>query len=299
MSEATRDRGKALAVLLFGAAVIGTGPILVRLAEAGPAAAGFWRLLFALPLLALMTRRTDGGVGVPPTFALLAGVAFALDLGFWHYSIEMTSVANATVLCNLTPVLVTAFAWAFLKQKPGPAFLAAVALAVGGAAMMAIGRPAGAPGSNPPLGDALALSTALWYSLYMLAISAARRDHGATRIMFWSTLVGVPLMLAAALLLGEPIFPATVVGWSACMGLGAMHIAGQGAIAWALGRLPAATASVVVLVQPVVAALLGWILFSEALGPIQGAGAAVALAGVVLAQMASRPKGAVATSPAP
>ena len=67
-----------------------------------------------------------------------------------------------------------------------------------------------------------------------------------------------------------------------------MHVAGQGSIAWAMGRLPTSTASVVVLVQPVVAAWLGWVLFAEAIGPLQAAGAAVALGGVVLAQWASR-----------
>ena len=161
---------------------------------------------------------------------------------------------------------------------------------------MAFGRPAGAPGSNPPLGDALALSTALWYSLYFLAVSQARRSGGATRIMFWSSLVGVPLLLGAALLMGEPVIPATALGWAACAGLGVVHIAGQGSIAWALGRLPAATASVVVLIQPVVAALLGWLLFSEMLSPLQAAGAVVALAGVVLAQIASR-RAAAQTAP--
>ncbi|MFN3511574.1 MAG: DMT family transporter [Phenylobacterium sp.] len=296
MSEATQGRGAALAVLVFGACVIGTAPILVRLAEAGPAAAGFWRLLLALPLLALMAQRTDGGVGAAPKAALLAGVAFALDLGFWHYSIEMTSVANATVLCNLSPVVVTALAWIFLKQKVGPRFIAALALAVGGAALIAFGRPPGAPGSNPPLGDALALSTALWYALYFVAVSAARRNAGATRIMFWSTLTGIPLLLVAALAMGESILPASAAGWAACAALGVMHIVGQGSIAWALGRLPAATASVVVVIQPVVAALLGWLLFYEALGPLQAAGAAAALAGVVLAQIASRPKPAVAAA---
>jgi drug/metabolite transporter (DMT)-like permease len=57
-----------------------------------------------------------------------------------------------------------------------------------------------------------------------------------------------------------------------------------------MGRLPASLASVVVLVQPVVATYAGWLLFGEGLGPLQAAGAVVALAGVVLAQWASRPK---------
>jgi uncharacterized membrane protein len=52
--------------------------------------------------------------------ALWAGVFFALDLGFWHYGIHYTSVTNATVLSNLTPVVVTTFAWIFLKQRPSP-----------------------------------------------------------------------------------------------------------------------------------------------------------------------------------
>lgn len=292
MTELTagRDTGyaKALAVLVAGAAIIGLAPILVRLADAGPAAIGFWRVTLAMPLLALLALRTDGGVGRPSKFALLAGIAFACDLGFWHYSIHFTSVANATVLTNLTPVVVTAVAWIFLKQRPAKLFVAAVGLAVAGAWMMAIGRGEHAAGANPPLGDALALTTAFWYALYFLAISTARRSVGATRVMFWSGVASAPLLLAAALALGEDIFPVTTGGWAAVLALGVMHVAGQGSIAWALGRLPAATASVVVLVQPVVAAILGWLLFAEALGPIQALGAAIALGGVVLAQTASR-----------
>ncbi len=285
---ASRDSGRALAVLVAGAAIIGLAPILVRLSDAGPAAIGFWRVAFAMPLLALMALRTDGGVGTPNRFALMAGLAFACDLGFWHYSIHFTSVANATVLTNLTPVVVTAAAWIFLGQRPAKLFVAAVALAVAGAWIMAIGRGANAPGANPPLGDALALTTAFWYALYFLAISAARRSVGATRVMFWSSLVSAPLLLIAAIAMGEKVFPATTLGWSAVIGLGIMHVAGQGSIAWALGRLPAATASVVVLIQPVVAAILGWLLFAEALGPLQALGGAIALFGVVLSQAASR-----------
>ena len=281
------QRWRAVAVLAFGGCVIGLSPILVRLTETGPAAAGVWRLLFAMPLLALMARRAEGRITRPSRAALAAGVAFALDLGFWHYGIKYTSVANATVLSNLTPVVVTAFAWAFLKQRPRNLFLLAVAIAMGGAWLMASQR-AGAPGLDPPLGNALSATTALWYSLYMLAVAEGRRREAASTLMFWSSLVGAPLILVAALALREPILPAGPGGWAACVGLGIMHVAGQGAIAWAMGRLPTATASLVVLVQPVVAAVLGWLIFAEAVGPLQALGGAVALSGVVLAQWASR-----------
>lgn len=285
------ERWRALAVLIVGAMVIGLAPILVRLADAGPAAVGVWRLIFALPLLAILGARNTGkATFAPPSRAMvIAGAMFALDLGFWHYGLAYTSVANATVLTNLTPVVVTAFAWIFLKQPPRRLFLAAVALAVAGAWTMAAAK-GGSPGKAPLLGDALSLATALWYALYMLSIGVARRTAGATRIMFWSSLVGLPLLLVAAVALGEPLVPRHPGGWLALVGLGVVHVAGQGAIAWALGRLPTAIASVVVLVQPVVAALLGWLLFAEAMGPWQALGAAIALAGIVLAQWAARPR---------
>ena len=288
MAAAGAPRWRALAVLVFGACVIGLSPIFVRLTETGPAAAGFWRLAIAMPVLAMMTRRTDGPLNRPSRMALLAGLAFTLDLGFWHYGIKYTSVTNATVLSNLTPVVVTAFAWIFLKQRPRALFLLAVAVAVGGAWMMAFGKGGGDHLVNPPLGNILSAATAFWYALYFLAIAEGRKRESASLLMFWSTIIGMPLLLLAALVSGEQITPLGLGGWGACLGLGLMHVAGQGSIAWAMGRLPTATASVVVLVQPVVAAWLGWVLFAEAIGPLQAAGAAVALFGVVLAQWASR-----------
>jgi drug/metabolite transporter (DMT)-like permease len=186
-------------------------------------------------------------------------------------------------------VVVTAFAWAFLRQRPRALFLLAVAAAVGGASMMAIEKTGGAP-RNQPLGDALSLITALWYAFYFLTITEGRKSEGASRLMLWAGVVGAPLLLLTAVLMGERLAPSTWGGWAACAGLGLMHVTGQGSIAWAMGRLPTPTASVVVLVQPVVAALLGYVLFAEHIGPLQGLGAAITLAGVVLAQRASRPR---------
>jgi len=323
MRRNSDGRGRAVGALVFGASVIGFAPILVRLSTTGPAAAAFWRLLFAMPMLAALAmrdarpgrvgsdiagrvapgaaseaaqgisggqaagRRPRRGPGSPTRFAVLAGVAFALDLGFWHYGIANTSVAKATVLTNLTPVIVTAIGWYFFGQRPKPLFLAAVALAVAGAWVMAAAKGVGQVGPNPALGDALSIATAVWYALYFLAISEARKHDSAPRVMFWSSVTGAPLLLVAALLFGETIRP-TAAGWLACLGLGVTHVAGQGSIAWALGKLPPATASVTVLVQPVVAASLGWLLFDELFSRWQFVGAAIALTGVVLAQRATR-----------
>jgi drug/metabolite transporter (DMT)-like permease len=287
-------------VLVAAAMVLGLAPILVRLAEVGPAAAGMWRFAFSLPLLLILTARPGGdGVGRPSKWMALAGLFFVLDLGFWHYGIVMTSVANATTLCNLTPVVVTAFAWIVWGQRPSRMFLIALALAMLGALAMAAGADGG-QGSNPLLGDVFSLSVALWYAGYFLAVQAARRTAGALRVTLWSTALGLPLLLIAALALREDLTPETAGGWAALAGLGVMHVVGQGGVAWALGRLPASVTAVTILVQPVVAALLGWVLFAEALTPVQALGGALVLGAVVLAQRSAQKKaGAEPESPAP
>ncbi|WP_242077363.1 DMT family transporter [Brevundimonas diminuta] len=283
------SRAFALIVLLIAASVLGLAPILVRLTETGPAAAGFWRFLFALPLLTILAAREPGGVGAPSKWALLAGLFFALDLSFWHYGIVMTSVANATVLCNLTPVVVTLFGWFVLKERPHRLFILALALAMGGAFAMAAGEDGG-QGTNPMLGDLFSLSVAVWYSGYFLAVQAARRTAGAMRVTFWATLLGAPLLLIVALALGEDVIPAGPAGWAACVAMGVMHVFGQGGVAWALGKLPASVTAVTILIQPVVAGLLGWWIFGETLTPVQALGGALVLGAIVLAQRSQRAK---------
>ena len=297
-------RTAALLVLLAAAAVLGLAPILVRLADAGPAAAGMWRFAFALPWLLLLVMRPgqaagEGGIGRPSPLIGLAALFFVLDLAFWHYAIRYTSVANATTLTNLTPVIVTAVAWLMFRERPRALFLAALALALAGAWTMSAGAD-GRQGANPRLGDLFAAVTALWYAGYFLTVKVLRGRVSAARIMLWTTGLGLPMLLGVALALGEPLTPGSAAGWWACAGLGLVHVAGQGGVAWALGRLPAALTAVTVLVQPVVAALLGWALFAETMTPAQLGGAAALLAGVVLAQWSAvKKKGAEAETSAP
>jgi drug/metabolite transporter (DMT)-like permease len=287
----------ALPVLVVSACVLGLAPILVRLTETGPAAAGFWRFVFALPLLLILTAGPRGeGTGRPTKWMGLAALFFVLDLSFWHYGIVMTSVANATVLTNLTPVVVTLVGWLVFRDRPRALFLVALALALAGAFAMSAGADGG-QGSNPRLGDVFATITALWYAGYFLAVKQARRESSAGRIMLWSTGLAAPLLLAVSLALGESVWPASASGWAACAVLGVMHAVGQGGVAWSLGRLPAALTSVTVLLQPVVAALLGWLLFAETMTPAQLLGGAAVLAGVVLAQWVSAKKGAPGVRP--
>ena len=96
-------------------------------------------------------------------------------------------------------------------------------------------------------------------------------------------------LLPVALAAGEALLPATAAGWLPLIGLALVsHVLGQSLIAYALAQLPAAFSSVSLLLQPATAALLAWLLLAEPLGPLQGLGAAIVAAGIVIARRGSR-----------
>src|SRR5882757_6676592 len=104
-----------LAAMTASVFAIAWSPIMVRFADVGPAASAFWRLVFALPVLVAWVRAeriAEGsparrgpltGEGLLAVFA--AGIAFAGDLAFYHAALPLTSVANASFISNLAPVI--------------------------------------------------------------------------------------------------------------------------------------------------------------------------------------------------
>jgi drug/metabolite transporter (DMT)-like permease len=274
----------ALPALLLGAVFIALSPIFVRLSEAGPTATAFWRVALAVPILWLFFRPPLRG---PKLLFLAAGIAFAGDLAFWHKSIEFTSVANSTLLANLASIFVTLAAWMLWRERPRALFLAALALALIGVALLVHTSLEFSP--TALLGDALGVVTAMFYAWYILAVKGLRDRGAATlQVMAVTTTLTAVILFPVALASGEQLLPSSAFGWWILLGLALVtHAAGQGLIAYALAHLPAAFSSVGLLLQPVVAACFAWVLLSEPLVALQIAGGLVVLAAIWLARRAS------------
>jgi drug/metabolite transporter (DMT)-like permease len=278
----------ALAALFAGAIGIAFAPIFVRLSEVGPVATAFWRMLLALPLLAAWTAlqerhagKTAARIGWP--MAVLAGLFFAADLAVWHWSIRLTSVANATFLANLAPVAVTIGAWALLGERAKPVFFAGLLLSLAGAALL-MGANIGGPGAIL-VGDGLGMLTAVFYAGYQLCVKRLRDTQSTARIMLLSGAACAAVLLPVALAMGETILPRSLAGWGVLLGLALVcQFAGQSLITYAVAHLPASFSSVSLLLQPVAAAGFAWLLFGEALAALQWFGAAAVLAGIWLAR---------------
>ena len=274
----------ALPALLLGAVFIALSPIFVRLSEAGPTATAFWRVALALPVLWIFAFQRLNG---PKLLFLAAGVAFAGDLAFWHQSIQFTSVANSTLLANLASIFVTLAAWLLWREKPRPLFLFALALALGGVALLV--HTSLSFSRTALLGDALGVVTAMFYAWYILAVKGLRDRGAATlQVMAVTSTLTALILFPVALASGEQMLPASAYGWWILVGLALIsHAAGQGLIAYALAHLPAAFSSVGLLLQPVVAALFAWALLAEPVVALQIAGGIVVLVAIWLARRAS------------
>jgi drug/metabolite transporter (DMT)-like permease len=291
-AEDSRARTLAIAALLAGATCIGTSALFVKVSETGPVSTGFWRVFLALPFLwawAWMDRRGAVPVqGKPHGLLFAAGFFFAGDLAVWHWSIMLTSVANAVLLANLAPIFVTLAVWLLWRKKPALMFLAGLAAALTGVVLMVGGNFPNVSG-RALLGDMLGIVTAMFYAGYQLTVTRLRGTVSTARIMAVSSVVTAAILLPIAWLSGEVFFPATAVGWMKILGLALVaQVAGQSLIAYAMAHLPSTLSSVALLLQPVMATLFAWILLGEKLGAIAFVGAALVLIGIRIATQAEK-----------
>jgi len=141
LRRAERRRVVAVGALLAGAVAIGASALFVKVSETGPVATAFWRVALALPFLwawSTIEQRVNRPTVSAADWRLLAvcGLFFAGDLAVWHWSIVLTSVANATLLANLAPIFVTLAVWVLFRKQPAAAFLDGLATALAGVAML-------------------------------------------------------------------------------------------------------------------------------------------------------------------
>jgi len=276
--------------LLLAALAMGTSPLFVRLAGVGPFASAFWRVAAALPLLWLWAaweaRRSGEPLGAAfrmDSAIALAGLLFAGDLLVWHLAILNTTVANATFFAAMTPVWVVLGSGLLIGERVGRGAVVGVVLCIGGAAAL-VGSSYSFDRGHL-IGDVYGIATSVFFGAYFMAVRVARRSSGTGRIVFLSSVITAPVLLAATLLTEGQLLPASLGGAMALIGLSLFsHAGGQGFLAFALGHLPAAFSSLVTFLGSLVAAGLAWIFLNEAMSPVQAIGGALILAGIYVAR---------------
>ena len=278
-----------LVALLAGTAIIAWSGVLVRFLDVGPLAGAAWRMGLAVPALAVWAKaagRNGPARTSPWTVAIplvLAGLAFAVDVGSFHLAIFGTKVANATFIGNVAPILtVIGGALFFAEHPPWRVWLALMLALVGAWVMAGMAAPA-----HVGAGDAFALAAATAYAAYLLIIKRLRAKLDAPTATLWSAAVSAVALTIAALAHGETMIPSTPLGWAIVVLLGVVsHALGQGLTSLAIGRTPVGIVALVILAQPPFSALIAWGVLGEAMTGLQILGGAIILAAVLMSRPA-------------
>jgi drug/metabolite transporter (DMT)-like permease len=287
------DERPVLAAAL-GALAIAFSAILVDLANVAPAAAAVYRCAYALPVLGALAVWEDRRYGRRSwrerRIAMAAGVFFAVDLITWAHAIDDVGAGLSTVLGNTQVVFVPFLALALLREPVPRRILRALPLVCLGVVLVSGVVESGAYGANPPRGVMFGVLTGLTYAIFLLIQRQGSRDlRRPAGPLFDMTLVCTLVSVAADVALGEgdlaPRWPSA--GWLILLALSS-QVLGWLLITVSLPRLPAALTSLTLTIQPVGTVALGAVLLGQDPSPLQLAGVACILGGLV--SVAVRPR---------
>jgi drug/metabolite transporter (DMT)-like permease len=279
-----KARGRlALPAVAVGVLAVSAAAIFIRLADAPAVAVAFWRCALGAAILLppAVVRRERFPRGKSLYIGLASGVALGAHFGFWISSLDYTSVAASVVLVSTQPVFVAILAYLLFGERTSPLSFAGILVALAGTAVIA---GDGSVGSAAIFGNMLALVGAITVAVYVLIGRSSRT--GGVGVLPYSIVVysaAAFTLLPAALLLGAPLwgYPGETWFWLAAITLGP-QIMGHTVFNWALRYVEASIVSGTILAEPVVSALLAWLILSESPGLPTILGGAVVLVGLFM-----------------
>ncbi|MEY4573975.1 MAG: hypothetical protein RL251_97 [Pseudomonadota bacterium] len=272
----------AFAALLAGNIAIAFGPLLVRFADSGPIATGFWRLALATPFLFFVGYRFGfrfSALGKSTIWlATIAGLFFGVDIILWHIGIFQTKMANATLFANCASLILVVYGIFVARKMPSKWESAAVLFAFVGAALLM-----GQSLDLSPLhfqGDILSLGAGLTYTVYLVLMMRVRQNTESWGALGMASAVAAVVLLAASLSAGEQVIP--TMWWPVVLLAFTSQFFGQGCLTYALPHFSPLVIGLALLFQPALSAAAGWLAFGETLTAMDFTGSALVMIALVL-----------------
>ena len=283
MVQGKAQSGIALSAIAVGVLAVSAAAIFIRLADAPALAIAIWRnALGALVLLPVALYRRDAfPQGRVLRIGVASGMALGAHFGLWISSLDYTSVAASVVLVCTQPVFVVILAYLLFEERTSPLSFFGILVALAGTAVIASD---GSVGSATFFGNTLAVIGAVAVAAYVL-IGRSLRTTGVG-VLPYSIVVyasAAATLVPEALYGGVPLwgYSGETWFWLWVVTLGP-QILGHTVLNWALRYVEASIISGTILAEPVVSALLAWLILSERPGLATLLGGAVVLAGLFL-----------------
>lgn len=265
-----------------------------------PLTLSFWRDVFVvlgLVIIFSLGKRSllAPGKGRLPYFALY-GVVVALFNGLWSFSVALNGAAAATVLAYSSAAFTALLAWRLFGEPLTPIKILAVSLGLAGCVLVAEAYAAAAWALNP-FGILTGLCSGLIFAVYSLMgkFTANRGINSWTALLYsfaFAALYFLPLSLLGGWLEGygprQTLFwlENRWLGWLVLFVLGVgPTIGGFGFYSLSLNYLQASIANLIAMMEPLITAVLAYLLLAERLTAPQLLGGAMILGSVVILRL--------------
>lgn len=280
-----KNETKYILLVFLAICFLATGGILVKVSELPPINTGFYRVLISIPLLLPFVGKEIRNISKNDMLLMFfAGVFLAGDLILWNISFFFTSVANANLLANLVPLVIIPFSFFIFKEKISVKFFIGALITLVGIFILVSGKAVITRDSL--YGDMLAFLTSFFYAFFLLTVYKVRERVSATVIMFVSAFGSVITIFISMIFIEGIYFPSNLSDWLPLIGLAIFsQILGQGLLSFCLGKVNVVLSSILVLLQPIVAAIYAWIIFGEMITKIEMIGILISLIGVYVVKL--------------
>jgi drug/metabolite transporter (DMT)-like permease len=274
--------------LFIGAALISLSPVWVKLVGVSATSSAFWRLAIGGAVLAIfliVTRRRLSFSARIWQLLCLAALFIALDMWFYHRSIQLIGPGLSTLIANFQVFVMAAAGFIILRQVPSRLQMIAIPIAFLGLSLI-VGVDWNSLPEDYRLGILFGLGAAVTYAGYLLSMRRSRRDSSnrvPSREIAVISLLGAVMLGVAALLEGESlaIGSASDAGWLVCYGI-LSHGIGMMFIASSLPHVTTTQAGLALLLQPTLSFAWDVLFFARPMTATELLGATVALFAIFL-----------------
>lgn len=273
--------------LIVMVAVIGVSfsSILVRFSDAPSMVLVFYRNVLAAVVMTVpcikQIKREYSNFGKKEILGcIVGGIFLALHFSAYFESLRYTNISSAVVLVDMEVFFVAFIMLFFFKEKISKRGWIGIILTFVGSVVIAATDMQG--GSNIILGDAFAISGALFMAVYTIMGRICRKKMSTTvytTLVYWSASLCVLFLLT--------LQGVSVVGWGAknvMIGFGMTLLCtllGHSVFSWGLKFIEPSFISTVKLMEPVFASILAVFIFSEIPGLTVVVGGILILLGII------------------
>ncbi|MGH9066256.1 MAG: DMT family transporter [Acidimicrobiales bacterium] len=257
----------------------GLSAIFVDLARMGTVQLAFFRLWVGVAFMAVLlvlTRRVPSRAVL--VRCLPGGLLLCGDILGFFGALALTSVAEATVISALQPVLVLAVAGPWFGEKVGRREAALTAAAIAGVVLVVTGSGGYAP--HAALGAAAATGSLVCWTGYWIVSKRVAAGVNAVEYTSGVIVTAAVLMTPVALLAGHGVGSIRARDWLWVGLLAVVPGTGHILINWAHRFVDVSVSSVIGAANPIVAAVAALLVLGQPLAPLQIAGGLLAIAAI-------------------